>query len=295
VGNEGPSRKTDTRRLPEWLRKPPGSESSARDVKKLLRGAALNTVCEEARCPNISECFSRGTATFMILGDICTRGCRFCSVITGKPTLPAASFEEEASRVADAAEQLGLSHVVVTSVARDELEDGGASGFVLTIRALRERLPGVTVEVLTPDFRGRKESIRAIALASPDILNHNLETVPRLYRRVRPGSSYQRSLDLLAYAKQVKPDLQTKTGIMFGLGENEEEVRELLGDARRHNIDIFTGGQYLQPTREHLPVEEFLTPARFKEFEVIARDVGFRKVFMGPLVRSSYHADEFVN
>lgn len=292
---EGPSGKSESRRLPEWLRKPPGSEASTRDVKKLLRRATLNTVCEEARCPNIAECFSRGTATFMILGDVCTRGCRFCSVITGKPTMPAERFEEEAYQVAEAAEQLALKHVVVTSVARDELEDGGARGFTLTIRALRERIPGVTVEVLTPDFRGREESIREIALASPDVLNHNLETVPRLYRRVRPGSNYQRSLDLLSFAKDVNPKLQTKTGIMFGLGENEDEVRCLLEDARRHRIDIFTGGQYLQPTREHLPVEEFLTPDRFREFEAMARSLGFQKVYMGPLVRSSYHADEFVN
>ncbi len=285
----------ERKRLPEWLRKPPRSAGETFELKTLLRKSRLNTVCEEARCPNISECFSRGTATFMILGDICTRGCRFCSVHTGKPIFSATEFTGEGERVAEAAESLGLSHVVVTSVARDDLPDGGASGFVATIEALRDRLPKVTIEVLIPDFRGDHKALESVVAAKPDVLNHNLETVPRLYRKVRPGASYKQSLDLLAKAKELFPNVSTKTGIMLGLGETKEEVLELMNDARAHGLNIFTAGQYMQPSKKHLPVVEYVTPEQFDWYSVAGKEVGFDHVFVGPLVRSSYHADEFVD
>lgn len=279
-------------RKPEWLRRPPGSAGEGEHVKRLLREHKLNTVCEEARCPNIAECFSRGTATFMILGDVCTRGCRFCAVTTGKPTLAPADFQSEAARVADAAARLKLSHVVVTSVARDDLPDGGAAGFVATIHALREKLPASTVEVLVPDFRGNDASLNAVVDAHPDIFNHNVETVPRLYRRVRPGASYQRSLDLLAAVQRRDPSVKTKSGIMLGLGETEDEVLSVMRDAREHGINIFTAGQYMQPTREHLPVEAYVALEQFAAYQSAAEAMGFEHVFIGPLVRSSYHAAE---
>lgn len=282
------------KRLPEWLRKPSAGASSTYELKKLLRKSSLNTVCEEARCPNISECFGRGTATFMILGDVCTRGCRFCSVHTGKPHFPETDFKSEAISVASAAKDLGLKHVVLTSVARDDLADGGASGFVYSIEELRKEIKGVTIEVLIPDLRGNFEALRKIVDAKPDVLNHNLETVPRLYRRVRPGADYLQSLELLAEAKTLRPAISTKTGIMLGLGEKKEEVLELFSDAAKYKIDIFTAGQYMQPTREHLPVEEYISLEDFSWYEEQAKEVGFSHVFIGPLVRSSYHADEFV-
>ncbi|MCB0358462.1 MAG: lipoyl synthase [Bdellovibrionales bacterium] len=281
-------------RLPEWLRRPPGSAESTRPIKQLLRRSALHTVCEEARCPNISECFSRGTATFMILGDVCTRGCRFCSVTTGRPQLPAASFAHEAARVADAVVELGLKHVVVTSVARDDLADGGASGFEKTIELIRRQSPQTSIEVLVPDFRGDEAALITIINARPDVLNHNLETVPRLYRRVRPGTSYERSLRLLSRAKELCPEIYTKTGIMLGLGELRDEVLQLMDDARAHHIDGFTAGQYMQPTRAHLPVSNFLSPEEFEEYARQAKSRGFRHVAVGPLVRSSYRAESFL-
>lgn len=281
-------------RLPEWLRKPSGAIAKTTELKRLLRNAKLNTVCEEARCPNISECFSRGTATFMILGDVCTRGCRFCSVTTGRPDFEPSNFRKEAIAVAEAAEQLRLRHVVVTSVARDDLADGGAEGFCLTIQEIRRQLPQATVEVLIPDFRGDLPALEKVVAARPDILNHNLETVPRLYRTVRPGAGYRRSLELLLAAKKMSPSLRTKTGIMLGLGERQDEVIQLMRDAAAHEIDIFTAGQYMQPTKDHLPVEKYLTPAEFVWFESEASKIGFMHVYVGPLVRSSYHADEFV-
>lgn len=279
-------------RLPSHLRRPPQSHAETAELKKLLRKSNLHTVCEEARCPNISECFGRGTATFMILGDVCTRGCRFCSVTTGRPHFSSASFADEAEQVADAAQALKLRHVVVTSVARDDLADGGASGFSLTIAALRRRLPGVTVEVLIPDFRGDRRSLEAVLEARPDVLNHNLETVPRLYRRVRPGSIYRRSLELLGLAKQLSPSTITKTGIMVGLGETLDEVRELLADCRLQQIDSFTAGQYLRPSLKHLPVVEYVSLEKFAQLEKMVKEAGFKHVAVGPLVRSSYHADE---
>lgn len=278
-------------RLPEWLRRPPGGREETLAIKRLLRSSSLNTVCEEARCPNIAECFSRGTATFMILGDVCTRGCRFCAVKTGKPHFPAQEFEQEAERLAQAVKEMGLKHVVITSVARDDLDDGGASGFASSIDAVRRTTPSVTVEVLIPDFRGKTESLDTVLNAGPNVLNHNLETVPRLYRRVRPGSSYRRSLDLLSYSK-THSSSAVKTGIMLGLGEEREEVLELMKDVRAANVDIFTAGQYMRPTMEHLPVERYLTPAEFAWYEEQAKALGFPEVYIGPLVRSSYHADE---
>ena len=281
-------------RMPTWLRRPPGSAESTLNIKKLLRKSSLNTVCEEARCPNISECFGRGTATFMILGDICTRGCRFCSVHSGKPQMPSIDFEKEADSVATASSDLGLKHVVVTSVARDDLKDGGASGFVETIEKLREKNPGITIEVLVPDFRGNQESIEMIVRARPEVFNHNLETVPRLYRRVRPGAIYQRSLDLLELVKQLDPSIKTKTGIMLGLGEEECEVLALMQDAKDKGISIFTAGQYMQPARNYLEVKEYIKPERFKYYEQKAKEIGFKHVMISPLSRSSYRAEEHV-
>lgn len=280
---------------PDWLKRPPGSASETRELKKLLRKSKLNTVCEEARCPNISECFSRGTATFMILGDVCTRGCRFCSVTTGRPIMPSAQFAAEGERVAEAAEALGLSHVVITSVARDDLEDGGASGFAKSVAAVRERLPDSSVEVLVPDFRGSFSALHVVLDASPDVFNHNLETVPRLYRRVRPGASYRRSLDLLQEAKRYAPRVITKTGVMLGLGEEPAEVLSLMDDCRSCGVESFTAGQYMQPTRRHLAVEDYVTPDMFEYYESEACKRGFTHIAVGPLVRSSYHADEYIS
>ncbi|MDD2942012.1 MAG: lipoyl synthase [bacterium] len=282
-------------RLPVWLQRPPGSSSASREMKVMLRDSGLNTVCEEARCPNIAECFGRGTATFMILGDVCTRGCRFCSVITGKPHFSPDKFADEAEGVVKATRKLGLRHVVVTSVARDDLEDGGAEGFYLTITRLREELPAVKVEVLVPDFQGNMRSVERVIEAGPHVFNHNLETVPRLYRRVRPGASYRRSLEVLAAAKKASPGVITKTGVMLGLGEEIAELKELLQDARKACVDSFTAGQYMQPTRNHLPVERYLTPSEFLSISNMATAEGFRFVASSPLVRSSYNAEELVN
>lgn len=286
------SRSDDITRLPEWLRKPPGSARDAANLKKLLRKTNLTTVCEEARCPNISDCFSRGTATFMILGDICTRGCRFCSVHTGKPLMPETEFRNEAERVSEAVSALNLKYVVITSVARDDLEDGGASGFVFCIDKLKSENPEVKVEVLIPDLRGNFSALENILKAGPDVLNHNLESVPRLYRKVRPGASYKRSLDLLKYSKDLSPSIFVKTGIMLGLGEELDEVRSLMLDCFESGVDIFTAGQYMRPAKKYLPVEKYLTPDEFKEYENIAINIGFKSVHVGPLVRSSYHAGE---
>ena len=278
-------------RIPAWLRRPPGSSEETRDVKKLLRASSLNTVCEEARCPNISECFGRGTATFMILGDVCTRGCRFCSVITGKPEMSESSFQAEGESVAEAAERLNLKHVVVTSVARDDLPDGGASGFIKTIRSLRARLPEVTIEILVPDFLGKEGALDSVLAEGPDVFNHNLETVPRLYRRVRPGASYERSLKLLAQAAQYSKQTVVKTGIMLGLGEEEEEVVQLFSDARAAGVNVFTAGQYMRPGRNYLEVVEYLSPKKFQFYSEKAEQVGFESITIEPLSRSSYRAE----
>lgn len=277
-------------RLPEWLKRKPGASSKTADLKRILRKSSLNTVCEEARCPNIEECFSSGTATFMILGDICTRGCRFCSVHTGKPLMKEDNFEKEAHSVLDAVRKLELSYVVITSVARDDLADGGASGFVANINLLKKEIPDVKVEVLVPDFRMNQDSIKKIADTKVDVINHNLETVPRLYRKVRPGANYKNSLRFLEIVKEHNPEIKTKTGIMLGLGEEKQEVIDLVKDCKEHKIDIFTAGQYMRPTLKHLEVEKYLTPSEFENYSGIAKDIGIEKVFIGPLVRSSYHA-----
>ena len=275
------------RRLPPWLRAKSGQWERVHGMRVLLTGSRLHTVCEEARCPNQGECWTRGTATFMLLGETCTRSCGFCAVATGRPAPP---DPEEPQHVAEASRRLGLTFVVVTSVARDDLKDGGAGHFAATVRAIRERNPEARVEVLVPDFKGDPDSIRLVVESGPAVFNHNLETVERLTKRVRIQARYSRSLDVLRIAKaQGQP--VTKTGIMLGLGETEAEVLALVRDARAAGCDILTIGQYLQPTRQHLPVAEFVHPDRFKAFEAAAYALGFTSVFSGPLVRSSYHAE----
>jgi lipoyl synthase len=281
------SEKTHPRR-PEWLKvKIPGGDSYFR-LKELMREQKLNTVCEDARCPNIGECWRAGTATFMILGEVCTRACRFCAVKTG---LPSNYDVNEPRRVAAAIEKLDLKYAVITSVDRDDLEDGGAFIFAETIRCTRGARPGIKIEVLIPDFRGSIESLKTVVEASPDVLAHNVETVPRLYRSARTGSRYQRSLDILRKAKSFEIPVTTKSSLMLGLGEFREEILEVLGDLRESDVDIVTLGQYLQPTRDHLPVEKFYTPEEFCEYRDYAYSLGFRFVASGPLVRSSYHAE----
>jgi len=280
-------------RLPEWLRKPQRNVEADHDLKKMLRTRGLHTVCEEARCPNRNDCFARGAATFMILGDICSRSCGFCSVKTGRG-LPMESLNDEPEQVAEAAAQLKLRYVVITSVNRDELNDGGAAHFARTIEAVRRRLPSSKIEVLTPDFKGDHNALRVVLDAGPDAFNHNIETVPRLYRRVRPQADYRQSLDLLQAARRFSPGVLTKSGFMVGLGETCGEVRRLLEDLRAHEVDVATIGQYLQPTRGHLPVEEYIHPDVFAEYKEHGERLGLRAVFSGPLVRSSFMA-EMVN
>jgi len=272
---------------PKWLKIKVPLGTRFAEIRKLVDEQALNTVCEDARCPNMAECWNRGTATFMILGNVCTRSCGFCSVKTGRP------YDldlDEPYRVAEAVKRMGLRYAVITSVNRDELSDGGASVFATTIRAIREHVPHCRIEVLTPDFQGKREAILQVIDARPDVFNHNLETVPRLYRRVRPQAKYQRSLDLLQLCKN--NGMVTKTGIMLGLGEEAEEILAVMKDARRIEIDILTLGQYLQPTKQHLPVSRYVTPAEFEEWKRVGLDLGFSHVESGPLVRSSYHAEE---
>ncbi len=275
-------------RRPDWLKvRLPSGESYIR-LKGILRGLSLNTVCEEARCPNVAECWGQGTATFMILGDVCTRACGFCAVKTG---LPQYLDREEPARVAEAVSAMGLTHAVVTSVNRDEVPDGGASIFAATIEAIRSRCPETTIEVLIPDFKGSRESLETVLKAGPDILNHNVETVPRLYKRVRPGANYAQSVELLRRVKEIAPRTVSKTGMMLGLGENEAEVEVVMRElASRAAVEVFTLGQYLQPTPDHLPVVRFVHPDEFRELARIGREMGFRHVEAGPLVRSSYHA-----
>ncbi|HXG64750.1 MAG TPA: lipoyl synthase [Blastocatellia bacterium] len=277
-------------RLPEWLRKPQRHVAADHELKRMLRTRGLHTVCEEARCPNRNECFARGAATFMILGDVCSRSCGFCSVKTGRG-LPMEALADEPEQVAEAAAQLGLRYVVITSVNRDELPDGGAAHFARTIHAVRRRLPDSQIEVLTPDFKGNRDALYTVLDAAPDTFNHNVETVPRLYRRVRPQADYQQSLTVLQNARRYAHDVLTKSGFMVGLGETKGEVRKLLEDLRAHDVDVATIGQYLQPTRNHLPVEEYVHPEVFEEYRAYGESLGFRAVFSGPLVRSSYMAD----
>jgi lipoic acid synthetase len=258
------------------------------NLKRVMRTLDLHTVCESARCPNMGECWEHGTATFMILGDICTRSCGFCAVPSGRPAAP--PDEDEPLRVAEAVAHMGLRYAVVTSVNRDDQPDGGARIFAHTIQEIRNRVPGCKVEVLIPDFRGDWNALETVLAVKPDILNHNTETVPRLYRQVRKGAHYERSLELLRRAKKTHPDVPTKTGMMLGLGEQREEVLETMGELAAQGTSILTLGQYLQPTREHLPVIRFVPPDEFAEYKRLGEQMGFRHVESGPLVRSSYHA-----
>jgi lipoic acid synthetase len=275
------------RRLPPWLRAKSGHWERVHAMRVLLTESRLTTVCEEARCPNQGECWTRGTATFMLLGDTCTRSCGFCAVATGRPAPPDPA---EPRQVAETSRRLGLRFVVMTSVARDDLPDGGAAHFAATVRAIQEVNPGAQVEVLVPDFKASPDSIRTVVASRPTIFNHNLETVERLTRQVRVQARYRRSLEVLRLAKAMGQPV-TKTGIMLGLGEIEEEVLGLLRDARAVACDVLTIGQYLQPTKAHLPVVEYVHPDRFKALEAAARSLGFKAVYAGPLVRSSYHAE----
>lgn len=280
------STKATIHRRPEWLKaRIPGGENYSR-LKNLVGAKKLHTVCEEARCPNMGECWNNGTATFMILGDICTRSCGFCAVKTGKPTELDA---DEPRRVAEAVKMMGVRHAVITSVNRDELYDGGAQIFAETIREVRALNPNTRIEVLIPDFKGEEFALNIVLDAFPDILNHNVETVPRLYRIVRPQANYKQSLELLARAK--RRGFSTKTGMMLGLGEHTEEVIEVMKDLREVHCDILTLGQYLQPTKEHLPVARFVHPDEFAMLKKVGLEMGFRHVESGPLVRSSYHAE----
>ena len=276
-------------RPPEWIRERRLHLSDLHAVKSLLRSHRLSTVCEEARCPNRGECFSRGTATFLLLGDVCTRACGFCDIANGRPL---AVDPNEPARVAEAVRQMALRFVVLTSVDRDDLPDGGARHFAATIAALRRLQPAPGVEVLTPDFLGRFDSLRVVVEAMPDVFNHNVETVPRLYARVRRGARLDRSLGLLAAAKILEPGLTTKSGFMLGLGEKEGEVLDLLARLREASVDIVTIGQYLRPSRENLPVEEYVHPEVFERYRQAGEAIGFRHVFAGPFVRSSYRAEE---
>jgi lipoic acid synthetase len=275
-------------RLPDWARQPHSNWEALHEVKVQLRKYGLNTVCESARCPNIHECFARGSATFMILGNECTRSCGFCSVPRGRgESLDAAEPENVAKMAGD----LGLRYVVITSVNRDEMVDGGAEHWAATVRAVRARLPQARVEVLTPDFRGSRAALHTVLDAGPHVYNHNMETVPRLYRRVRPQADYRQSLEVLAAAKEYAPAALTKSGLMLGLGEEREEVEQLLSDLRASRCDVATIGQYLRPTRHNLPVSRYVDPAEFAHYREFGLALGFREVFSGPLVRSSYMAD----
>ncbi|HID49243.1 MAG TPA: lipoyl synthase [Chromatiales bacterium] len=274
---------------PRWIRaRAPNTPAVAR-LKKILRQQRLHTVCEEAACPNIGECFGQGTATFMIMGDICTRRCPFCDVAHGRPEpLDAAEPDNLAQTIA----AMGLNYVVITSVDRDDLRDGGAGHFAACIAAIRHHSPSTGIEILVPDFRGRADrALDILATSPPDVFNHNLETVPRLYRQSRPGADYAGSLQLLQAFRERQPDIPTKSGLMLGLGETLEEVAGVMRDLRRHHCDMLTLGQYLQPSRHHLPVHRYVTPGEFAELEALGYELGFRNVASGPMVRSSYHAD----
>ena len=276
---------------PAWIRvRAPSPNSRFYEIKRILREQRLHTVCEEASCPNIGECFGKGTATFMILGDICTRRCPFCDVAHGRPLPPDA---EEPQHLAGTIAALRLRYVVITSVDRDDLRDGGAQHFVDCIRAVRAASPQTTIEVLVPDFRGRLDrALEILAAAPPDVMNHNLETVPRLYKRARPGGHYEHSLTLLQRFKALYPAVPTKSGLMVGLGETDDEILQVMRDLRAHDVDMVTIGQYLQPSPHHLPVERYVEPDTFRRFEERAVELGFRHAAIGPLVRSSYHADQ---
>ncbi len=284
-----PTERDQILRKPEWLRVSLGTSPKVQGIKNKLRKHKLASVCEEASCPNLGECFSHGTATFMIMGDICTRRCPFCDVAHGRPKpLP----ENEPAELAEAIADMGLRYVVITSVDRDDLRDGGAEHFARCITETRKAVPSIQVETLVPDFRGRMEiALDILQQTPPDVFNHNMETVPRLYRKVRPGADYQWSLELLQKYKQRCPDVRTKSGLMVGVGETKEEIIEVLKDLRAHDVDMLTIGQYLQPSRDHLPLDRYVTPEEFAEYARVAKELGFSQVASGPLVRSSYHAD----
>ena len=276
-------------RKPAWIRAKAPTNPEVLNLKSLLREHKLHTVCEEASCPNLGECFAHGTATFMIMGDLCTRRCPFCDVAHGRPK---PLDENEPANLAHAIQLMNLKYVVITSVDRDDLKDGGAAHFAECIRAVREKMPDITIEILTPDFRKRVEvALEILKSSPPDVFNHNLETVPRLYREARPGAVYEGSLELIRKFKSHHPDMPAKSGIMLGLGETMEEVKEVLRDLRNHDCDWLTIGQYLQPSRHHLPVQRFVHPDEFNVLGEYARSIGFKNVASGPMVRSSYHAD----
>jgi lipoyl synthase len=276
---------------PKWLRAPAPVGANYHELKDLITRLQLHTVCESAACPNVGECWNQRTATFMILGNMCTRRCGFCAVSKGAP-LPV--DYDEPRRVAEAVAAMGLRFAVITSVNRDDRKDGGAELFALTIRAIRERVPGCGVEVLIPDFQGSHAAVETVMAAVPDVLNHNTETVPRLYRQVRLGARYERSLDVLAYAKQIAPECPTKSGLMLGLGETPEEVLEVMRDLRAHRVDILTLGQYLRPSPKHLPIVRYVPPEEFAQLRRWGQEMGFAHVEAGPLVRSSYHASHAI-
>ncbi len=277
--------------IPEWIRVRVTEGENFKELKQMVRSGRLHTVCEEARCPNIFDCWNRRTATFMILGDVCTRACRFCAVTSGRPSELDLG---EPLRVAESVAELGLKHAVITSVDRDDLKDGGAWIFARTIRAIRRRSPGTTIEVLTPDFQGNLESVETVVDAGPDIFNHNTETVPRLYSRIRPKAVYANSLALLRHVKSLAPNMVTKSGLMVGLGETEGELLDVFRNMREHKIDVLTVGQYLRPSKQHAEVVRYYRPEEFARFKEQALAMGFGHVEAGPLVRSSYHADEQV-
>ena len=277
------------RRIPEWIRVRVHEGENFKELRQLVRERRLHTVCEEAHCPNIFDCWNRRTATFMILGDVCTRACRFCAVTSGRPSELDIG---EPIRVAESVADLGLRHAVITSVDRDDLRDGGAEIFARTIRAIRRRSPGTSIEVLTPDFQGDRNAIRTVVEARPDIFNHNTETVPRLYPRIRPKAVYSNSLALLRYVKELAPEMVTKSGVMVGLGEHHDELLAVFRNMREHRIDVLTVGQYLRPSSRHAEVLRFYRPEEFVELKREALAMGFEHVESGPLVRSSYHADE---
>ena len=274
---------------PSWIRIRYANSSKVKELKKTLRSQELYTVCEEAQCPNLSECFNHGTATFMIMGQICTRRCPFCDVAHGRPK---PLDKNEPDHLADTISKMALNYVVITSVDRDDLRDGGASHFKNCIDNIRKKTPLVKIEILTPDFRGRVDkALNIFDDCAPDVFNHNLETVPSLYPKVRPGSDYEQSLDLLKSFKERHPHVKTKSGLMLGVGETDTQVINVLKDLREHKVDMLTLGQYLQPSRHHLAVEEYITPGQFEKYKMIAIDLGFSQVASGPMVRSSYHAD----
>lgn len=286
------TKQTEYKRKPEWLKIKLNTNENYTGLKKMMRSKNLHTVCEEAKCPNIHECWAvRKTATFMILGAVCTRACRFCAVKTGLPT---ELDLQEPERVADSVVQMGLKHVVITAVARDDLKDGGAAVFAETVRAVRRKNPFTSIEVLPSDMGGVEENLKMLMDAKPDILNHNIETVRRLSDRVRARAKYDRSLEFLRRAKEMQPDIPTKSSIMVGLGETREDLIEAMDDLRANNVDILTLGQYLQPSKKHLPVLKYYPPAEFAELKEIALSKGFSHCEARPLVRSSYHADEQV-